>query len=97
VKEHLVITRYLPKRADKGEMLGHKDVAELLSMSILGVIPESEQVLDCSNQGVPVILANGSPVAQAYDDMVARFLGENRPLRFIEVESAPFWKRLFGG
>jgi septum site-determining protein MinD len=97
VKEHLVITRYLPKRADKGEMLAHKDVAELLSMSILGVIPESEQVLDCSNQGVPVILANGSPVAQAYDDMVARFLGENRPLRFIEVETAPFWKRLFGG
>jgi septum site-determining protein MinD len=97
VKEHLVITRYAPQRADKGEMLAHTDVAELLSLSILGLIPESEQVLDCSNQGLPVILANGSPVAQAYDDMVARFLGEDRPLRFIQPESAPFWKRLFGG
>jgi len=78
-------------------MLAHTDVAELLSLSILGLIPESEQVLDCSNQGLPVILANGSPVALAYDDMVARFLGEDRPLRFIQPESAPLWKRLFGG
>jgi len=97
VKEHLVITRYAPQRADKGEMLAHTDVAELLSLPILGLIPESEQVLDCSNQGVPVILANGSPVALAYDDMVARFLGEERPLRFIQLDSPPLWKRLFGG
>jgi septum site-determining protein MinD len=97
VKEHLVITRYLAKRADKGEMLSHTDVADLLSLPILGLIPESEQVLDCSNRGTPVILANGSPVAVAFDDMVARYLGEDRPLRFTEPESAPFWKRLFGG
>jgi len=97
VKEHLVLTRYLPKRADKGEMLAHTDVAELLSLPILGLIPESEQVLDCSNRGVPVILANGSPVALAYDDMVARYLGEDRPLRFTQPETGPFWKRLFGG
>jgi septum site-determining protein MinD len=97
VKEHLVITRYAPQRADKGEMLAHTDVAELLSLPILGLIPESEQVLDYSNQGVPVILANGSSVALAYDDMVARFLGEDRPLRFIQLGSPPLWKRLFGG
>jgi septum site-determining protein MinD len=66
VKEHLVITRYVPKRANKGEMLGHADVQELLNIPILGVIPESETVLECSNQGTPVILANGSPAAQAY-------------------------------
>jgi septum site-determining protein MinD len=97
VKEHLVITRYVPKRANKGEMLGHADVQELLNIPILGVIPESEIVLECSNQGTPVILANGSPAAQAYDDMVARFLGEDRPLKFVNTEAASFWKRLFGG
>jgi septum site-determining protein MinD len=98
VKEHLVITRYVPKRANKGEMLGHADVQELLNIPILGVIPESDVVLECSNQGTPVILANGSPVARAYDDMVARFLGEDRPLRFINGDAAPsLWKRLFGG
>ena len=98
VKEHLVITRYVPKRANKGEMLGHADVQELLNIPILGVIPESEVVLECSNQGTPVILANGSPAARAYDDMVARFLGEERPLRLVNGDAAPsLWKRLFGG
>jgi septum site-determining protein MinD len=97
VKEHLVITRYVPKRANKGEMLGHADVQELLNIPILGVIPESEVVLECSNQGTPVILANGSPAARAYDDMVARFLGDDRPLKFLNTEAAPLWKRLFGG
>jgi septum site-determining protein MinD len=98
VKEHLVITRYVPKRANKGEMLGHGDVQELLNIPILGVIPESEVVLECSNQGTPVILANGSTAARAYDDMVARFLGEDRPLRFVNGDAAPsLWKRLFGG
>ena len=97
VKEHLVITRYMPKRANKGEMLGHADVQELLNIPILGVIPESDAVLECSNQGTPVIFANGSPAARAYDDMVARFLGEERPLRFLNGESTPLWKRLFGG
>jgi septum site-determining protein MinD len=97
VKEHLVITRYVPKRANKGEMLGHADVQELLNIPILGVIPESEVVLECSNQGTPVILANGSPAARAYDDMVARFLGEDRPFKFLNAETGPFWKRLFGG
>jgi septum site-determining protein MinD len=54
-------------------------------------------VLECSNQGTPVILANGSPAARAYDDMVARFLGEERPLQFLNGEPASFWKRLFRG
>jgi septum site-determining protein MinD len=97
VKEHLVITRYVGKRATKGEMMAYKDVAELLNIPVLGVIPESEQVLESSNQGVPVILANGSPVAQAYDDAVARFLGEERPLRFVDGVNGSFWKRIFGG
>ena len=97
VKEHLVITRYMPKRANKGEMLGHTDVQELLNIPILGVIPESEVVLECSNQGTPVILANGSPAARAYDDLVARFLGEDRPLKFLNGDATPLWKRLFGG
>jgi septum site-determining protein MinD len=39
----------------------------------------------------------GSDVSEAYKDVIGRFLGENRPLRFIEVPKTPFWKRLFGG
>jgi septum site-determining protein MinD len=97
VKEHLVVTRYSPKRAVEGEMLSHGDVQEILRIPVLGVIPESEIVLQASNQGTPAIHMEGSDVAQAYEDVVARFLGEERPLRFVDYEKPGLLKRLFGG
>jgi septum site-determining protein MinD len=36
-------------------------------------------------------------VAQAYTDVVARFLGEERPMRFVDAEKPGFFKRIFGG
>ena len=95
VKEHLVVTRYSPKRAVEGEMLSHVDVQEILRIPVLGVIPESEIVLQASNQGTPAIHMEGSDVAQAYEDVVARFLGEERPLRFVDYEKPGLLKRLF--
>ncbi|MDP3290129.1 MAG: septum site-determining protein MinD, partial [Methyloversatilis sp.] len=62
VKEHLVITRYSPKRANDGEMLSYGDVQEILRIPVLGVIPESEIVLQASNQGTPAIHMEGSDV-----------------------------------
>ncbi|WP_430434187.1 septum site-determining protein MinD [Methyloversatilis sp.] len=97
VKEHLVVTRYSPKRAVEGEMLSHVNVQEILRIPVLGVIPESEIVLQASNQGTPAIHMEGSDVAQAYEDVVARFLGEERPLRFVNYEKPGLLKRLFGG
>ena len=97
VKEHLLLTRYSPKRVENGEMLSYKDVQELLRIPLLGVIPESESVLHASNQGIPAIHLTGSDVAEAYGDVVSRFLGEQRPLRFVNFERPSFFKRLFGG
>ena len=97
VKEHLLLTRYAPKRVEDGEMLSYKDVQELLRIPLIGVIPESEAVLHASNQGTPAIHLKGTDVAEAYADVVARFLGEERPLRFISYEKPGLMKRLFGG
>ena len=97
VKEHLLVTRYSPKRVEEGEMLSYKDVQELLRVPLIGVIPESEAVLQASNQGTPAIHIKGSDVAEAYTDVVARFLGENRELRFVNYEKPGLIKRLFGG
>ncbi|MFZ5512269.1 MAG: septum site-determining protein MinD [Pseudomonadota bacterium] len=97
VKEHLLVTRYSPKRAEEGEMLSYKDVQDILRIPLIGVIPESESVLQASNQGVPAIHLNGSDVAEAYRDVVSRFLGEERPLRFVQYEKPGLLKRFFGG
>ena len=64
---------------------------------LIGVIPESESVLTASNQGTPAIHLKGTDVAEAYADVAARFLGEERPLRFVDTQKAGFLKRLFGG
>ncbi|MDR2166063.1 MAG: septum site-determining protein MinD [Zoogloeaceae bacterium] len=97
VKEHLLITRYAPKRVDEGEMLSYKDIQEILRIPIIGVIPESTSVLHASNQGTPTIHLEASDVAEAYKDVVARFLGETVPLRFVDYEKPGLLKRLFGG
>jgi septum site-determining protein MinD len=97
VKEHLLITRYSPKRVEDGEMLSYKDVQEILRVPIIGVIPESEIVLQSSNQGSPAVHLTGSDVSQAYLDVVGRFLGETHPLRFVDYEKPGLLKRLFGG
>lgn len=97
VKEHLLITRYSPKRVEDGEMLSYKDVQEILRIPVIGVIPESEDVLQASNQGTPVVHLGNSHAAEAYLDVVARFLGESKPLRFVDYEKPGLLKRLFGG
>ena len=97
VKEHLLITRYSPKRVDAGEMLSYGDVQEILRIPLVGIIPESESVLHASNQGNPAIHMKGSDVSQAYEDLVSRFLGEEVPLRFTSYEKPGLFKRMFGG
>ena len=96
VKEHLVLARYAPERADRGDMLSVEDVLEILGIPLLGVIPESQTVLQSSNAGVPVILEDGSDAGTAYGDLVDRFLGKNLPHRFITPQKKGFLKRLFG-
>ncbi len=96
VREHLVLTRYNPARVAKGEMLSVDDVTDILAIPLLGIIPESQAVLNSSNQGVPVVADTETDAGSAYADMVARFLGEERAHRFVEVEKKGFLGRLFG-
>ena len=96
VKEYLLMTRYDVSRVKSGEMLSLEDVQEILSLELLGIIPESKSVLTASNQGVPVILNEKSEAGQAYTDVVARYLGEEIPHRFIEGKKG-FFRKLFGG
>jgi septum site-determining protein MinD len=97
IKEHLLLTRYNPQRVSDGEMLGVEDVKEILAVTLLGVIPESQAVLKASNSGVPVILDDQSDAGQAYSDAVDRLLGKTVEHRFLDVTKKGFFERLFGG
>jgi septum site-determining protein MinD len=97
VKEHLLITRYNPNRVDQGQMLSLSDIEDILRIQLIGVIPESDSVLTASNQGTPAIHLKGTDVSEAYLDVIGRFLGEDKPLRFVDAQKQGFLKRLFGG
>jgi septum site-determining protein MinD len=96
IKEHLLLTRYDPERVEKGEMLSVQDVKDILAIPLIGIIPESKAVLKASNTGTPVILDETSDAGHAYQDAIARFLGEERPMRFLNNERKGLLRRLFG-
>lgn len=97
ITDYLLLTRYVPERVERAEMLSVADVQEILSLKMLGVIPESQAVLNASNSGIPVILDTNSDAGQAYQDMVMRYLGQELPMRFLSADKRRFFGRLFGG
>jgi septum site-determining protein MinD len=96
IKEHLLITRYNPNRVQEGQMLSLQDIQDILRIPLIGVIPESETVLQASNQGLPAVHMQGTEVSEAYKDVIERFLGQERTLRFVDAQKPSLLKRLFG-
>ena len=97
-EEYLVVTRYDPRRVDAGEMLSYEDVVDILKIGLIGVIPETDEVLKASNTGLPVILEKDSRASAAYNDTIDRFFGEERALRFVDFsKKGGFFSRMFGG
>ena len=94
--KHLLLTRYDPARAARGEMLKTEDVLEILSIPLLGIIPESEEVLRASNLGTPITLASPNSVpAKAYFEAARRLRGETVVVT-VPAERRGFMGRLFG-
>ena len=96
IEKHLLLTRYDPLRAARGDMLKTEDVLEILSIPLLGIIPESQDVLRASNLGSPVTLADPtSAPARAYADAARRLMGETVAMTMPTDRKGLFGK-LFG-
>lgn len=96
VEKHLLLTRYDPARAERGEMLKTEDVLEILSIPLIGIIPESEEVLRASNLGTPVTISNpNSAPARAYQDAARRLKGETVEMT-VPTEKKGLFNKLFG-
>ncbi|MEM9766205.1 MAG: septum site-determining protein MinD [Pseudomonadota bacterium] len=95
VKPHLLLTRYDEARVQKGEMMRIEDVEEILSIPLLGIIPESPAVLRASNIGAPVVFDDKTPAARAYQDAIRRLEGEQIEMR-VEAQKVGLFSRLLG-
>jgi septum site-determining protein MinD len=94
--KHLLLTRFDPARSNSGDMLGIDDVLEILSIPLLGVIPESKEILRASNLGAPVTMnPSGGQAGLAYLEAARRLGGETVPVA-IPDEKKTFFTRLFG-
>src|ERR1700751_1007374 len=95
IDKHLLLTRYHSSRAARGEMLSINDVLEILSTPLLGIIPESQEVLRASNVGSPVTLNNPlSAPARAYFDAARRLKGEHVAM-VVPSETRGMFNKLF--
>jgi septum site-determining protein MinD len=96
VDKYLLLTRFDPGRAARGEMLNTEDVLEILSIPLLGIVPESVDVLNASNVGSPVTLNNPtSPASKAYFDAARRLRGEKVEV-VVPMVKQGLMGRLFG-
>jgi septum site-determining protein MinD len=96
VEKHVLITRYDPARAARGEMLSIDDILAILATPLLGIIPESQDVLRASNVGSPVTLNNAACApARAYADAARRLMGETVAM-MVPAERKGLMNRLLG-
>jgi len=95
IDKKLLLTRFDAQRSRRGEMLGVADVLDILSIPLLGIIPESEEVLRASNLGSPISISGATTAAgRAYREASRRLAGENVPMALPE-EKSTFFNRLF--
>jgi septum site-determining protein MinD len=95
----LIINRLKPEAVRKKEMLSPEDIKDILGIQIIGIVPEDENVIPSSNNGVPVTLLEGSKAGHAFRNIARRLMGEKVPFMSLD-ESTGFFKRiarLFGG
>ena len=96
VTQRLLVNRYDANRVKNDDCLSVDDIEEMLGLPVCGVIPESAHVLTSSNMGQPVITVEGEKAAVAFEDAVARFLGEEREMKFLEPDAPKgLFRRIF--
>lgn len=95
----LIINRLKPEMVRRGEMLSAEDVKDILAIRIIGIVPEDENVIPASNNGIPVTLNENSKAGIAFRNIARRLMGETVP--FMELDNTNGFlnriARLFGG
>ncbi len=96
VRKHLIINRINAKMVESGEMLAGDDILDILSIDLIGKIPEDQAIIEASNQGRPAILNTNSPAGQAYKRIADRICGNKIEIKDLETSSSGFFDKLKG-
>jgi septum site-determining protein MinD len=83
-ESRLIINRIRPKMVKRGDMMDIEDIIDILSIELLGVVPEDESIVISTNRGEPAVLGNSSQAGEAYRRIARRILGEKIPMYSLE-------------
>lgn len=86
VGKFLIINRIDPELIKKGEMISSADILDILSIHLIGKVPEDRGVIDASNTGKPVIFNSSSKAGEAYGRIAKRLSGIEVPFVDVELE-----------
>lgn len=92
----LIINRIRKRMMQDGEVLDIDEITRHLSIDLLGIIFDDDDVVRSSNKGDPIVLNPKNPASQGYRNIARRVLGETVPLMSIKKEKESFWQKLFG-
>jgi septum site-determining protein MinD len=95
----LIINRFRAAMVQNNDMLSQDDILDILSIGLVGVVPEDDNVIKSSNLGEPLTFTQNSPAAEAYANIAARLLGEDIPFLSLDCPSGGFFsglKKMFG-
>jgi septum site-determining protein MinD len=89
----LLVNRIVPAMVDRGDMLSHQDVVDVLSIDLVGLVEADDQVVISTNSGNPIVMHNNSKAGQAFKRIAMRLNGQ--PDLPIEVPGSTksFWKK----
>ncbi|MEA1961098.1 MAG: septum site-determining protein MinD [Bacillota bacterium] len=83
----LIINRLRPKMVKKGDMMDIDDIIDILSIELLGVVPEDEAIVVSTNRGEPAVMENSSRAGEAYRRVARRLIGEEIPMFSLDDSS----------
>lgn len=95
VAPRLIINRIRKSMMQQGDVMDIDEITRHLSIDLLGIVFEDDEVVRSSNRGNPVVLDPNHVSSQGYRNISRRILGENVPLMTVKEEKVPFWKKLF--
>ena len=91
----LIVNRLRPNMVRKGEMMEVDDIVDLLSVDLIGVVPDDEYIITQTNKGEPVIKNKKAPSGKAYIEIARRILGENIDVT-IPGRKQGIWEKIKG-
>ena len=90
----LVVNRIIPEMVDRGDMLSHTDVVEVLSISLLGLVPIDNEVVISTNTGVPLVSRKGSKAGEAFRRIALRLNGQKDLPVVVPSTHTTVWKKI---